>query len=157
MEVLLLGPLIHELFTLKAANPANFLVSTTIATVANTAAWQITVMPPPMPLPSNLTLITLSNSAGWDKKMAAFNSTVCPHTVSPMATVPTGVANVSMTVDLTTAKSLLLRRQTCNSWFGVICTDTNRFDDIAIFSETNFAFLFGGRAVSIDWIFSRGE
>lgn len=114
-------------------------------------------MPPPMPLPSNLTLITLNNYAGWDKIMAAFNSTVCPHIVSPMATVPTGTANVSMTVDLTVAKSLLLRRQACKSWFGAICTDTDRFDDIAIFSETNFALLFGGRAVSIDWIFSRGE
>jgi hypothetical protein len=156
-EVLLLRPLIRELFTLKAAFPIAGVVNTTIGTVANTAAWRISVMAPPTPLASNLTLITLNNEAGWDKIMVAFNSTVCPHSVPPPTTVPTGISGVSMVVDLNTAKSLLLRRQACNSWFGVICTDTSRFDDIAIFSETNFAFLFGGRAVTLDWFFSQGE
>ncbi len=156
LEVLILRPLIHQLFTAKAKTPTQTVFAFGINALSTLAAWQVTIMAPPTPLPPTMTSITLNNSAGWDKIMLALNSGACPHVVPPV--MPVGVnSSGTMTVDLRTATTLLLQRQACANWIGAICADKSRFDNMAAFSETNFAYLFGGRSVTIDWFFSRGE
>ncbi len=157
MEVLLLRPLIRQLFALKALAPSlTSFVAPPITTLSGSAGWLMTISAPPTPLPPNMTMITVVDTAGWDKIISGFNSSICPHTVIPVMPVPTG-GSTTITLDLTQARTLLLRRQACANWVGLICGDTDRFEDIAIFSETNFAFLFGGRAVTLNWFFSQGE
>ena len=82
----------------------------------------------------------------------------CPHLppLSPPLLVPTG-SSLTATIDLTKASTLLLRRLACSNWIGAVCASKDRWDNIVLFSETNFATLFGGRSVTLDWFFSRGE
>jgi hypothetical protein len=123
------------------------------------AAWNITIGPPPSPLPANTVLVVFKNSTnGWDKEISAFDRRVCPHMVTPhnMFRIRPG-QSVAMTVNSTMATTVLLRRQACADWF-IWCWDTeDNWQDIAIFSEPNFYYLFGGRMVTIDWFFSQGE
>ena len=156
LEVLILRPLLHDyLFPTKAQNPTQAVYSVGINTLTGLAAWQMTIMSPSPPLAPTSTSITLINDAGWDKMLVPYNSSTCPHELPPLL-VPTN-SRLTTTIDLTKASTILLRRQACSNWIGAICANKDRWDDIVLFSETNFATLFGGRAVTLDWFFSRGE
>ena len=159
VEVLILRPLLRDfLFPTKANSPTQSVYSVGLNTLTGQAAWQMTIMAPSPSLPPTSTSITLINSAGWDKMLVPYNSSACPHLppLSPPLLVPTG-SSLTATIDLTKASTLLLRRQACSNWIGAVCASKDRWDNIVLFSETNFATLFGGRSVTLDWFFSRGE
>jgi hypothetical protein len=156
LEVLILRPLLRDfLFPAKAQNPTLGVFTVGVSTLTGLAAWQMTIAPPPTPLPPTSTAITLINNAGWDKMLVPYNSSTCPHEFPPL---PVAVnSSLTTTIDLTKASTILLRHQACANWVGLVCTDKSRFDDIVLFSDTNFATLFGGRAVTLDWFYSKGE
>jgi hypothetical protein len=159
VEVLILRPLLRDfLFPTKAKNPTQSVYSVGINTLTGLAAWNMTIMAPSPPLPPTSTSITLINNAGWDKMLVPYNSSACPHLppLSPPLPVPAG-GSLTATIDLTKASTILLRRQACSNWIGAVCASKDRWDDIVLFSDTNFATLFGGRSVTLDWFMSRGE
>jgi len=159
MEVLILRPLLRDfLFPTKAKNPTQSVYSIGLNTLTGVAAWNMTIMPTSPPLPPTSTSITLINRAGWDKMLVPYSSSACPHlpALSPPLLVPEG-RTLTFIIDLTQARTILLRRQACSNWIGAICASRDRWDDIVLFSETNFATVFGGRSVTLDWFFSQGE
>jgi hypothetical protein len=155
VEVLILRPLLRDfLFPTKAKNPTQSVYSVGINTLTGLATWNMTIMAPSPPLPPTLTSITILNNAGWDKMLVPYNSSACPHLppLSPPLPVPTG-GSLTATIDLTKANTILLRRLACSNWIGAVCASKDRWDDIVLFSDTNFATLFGGRAVTLDWFY----
>jgi hypothetical protein len=126
LEVLILRPMIRDFFNRKATSPTQTMFNGGILALTGMAGWQITVAAPATPLPPTMTSITLANEMGWDKMLVPFNGSVCPHNVLPTMDVPVNTS-MTTTVDLTKATSVLLRRQACGNWIGLVCADKSRW------------------------------
>ena len=138
----------------KMASPAKTSFAIGAASATGQAGWLITISKATMPLRSDQASVTLTNPTSWDKGLRSVNSANC-RAASQTVRLRTGQSG-SFLISKADTTTLVLSRGFCQFRF-IACFDSSGFEDFATFDEAAFWNLFGGRQVTISWLFSSGE
>ena len=134
--------------------------------ISNENAVRYDISPPSSPLAPNQVELVFANQTAWDKEMDVYDGGLCAivfpnvlrqgQSTQPMvfSAVPHSSGDVINGSPMTT---VLLKRRVCKAGLVGVCADSGGWDNIAVLSSPPLWSLFGGRRLTITWVYSTGE
>ncbi|HJT58917.1 MAG TPA: hypothetical protein VJ761_20580 [Ktedonobacteraceae bacterium] len=100
------------------------------------------------PIPSSQTIVVLDNRLGWEKSVTTVNGKNCNEAGTILHV--DGNQFDQMTITNTNTTTLVFSKTVCTFRF-IFCL-TTAWEDVAVFSESDFWALFGGRKITFTWV-----
>jgi len=149
VQVLPLGSVTSEMYNLKATTPTktSFFIGAIAKDKRN--GWDIAIEKATGIAPTNAQIF-FKNSTSWAKEIVPFDTKTCMPSSTRTLSVNAG-ETVATSITPGTTTTLLFRREIC--YFSIVVCLNSGWEDFAVFSVPPFWALFGGRKVTIDWIF----